>query len=57
VPQTSACGILPLPQGNGEGEDELKRRRRKVEHTDDWQELLPLFGWPEQEAYEELRRS
>lgn len=31
------------------------RRRRKVEHTDDWQELLPLFDWPEQEAYEELR--
>ena len=32
-----------------------ERRRRKVEHTDDWQELLPLFDWPEQEAYEELR--
>lgn len=31
------------------------RRRRKVEHTDDWQELLPLFDWPEQEVYEELR--
>ncbi len=31
------------------------RRRRKVEHTDDWQELLPLFDWPEQESYEELR--
>jgi hypothetical protein len=31
------------------------RRRRKVEHTDDWQELLPLFDWPEQQAYEELR--
>jgi putative transposase len=31
------------------------RRRRRVEHTDDWQELLPLFDWPEQEAYEELR--
>ena len=30
-------------------------RRRRVEHTDDWQELLPLFDWPEQEAYEELR--
>ena len=30
-------------------------RRRKVEPTDDWQELLPLFEWPEQEAYEELR--
>src|SRR5215218_3323452 len=32
-----------------------RRRRRKVEHTDDWQELLSLFDWPEQEAYEELR--
>src|SRR5215207_1183393 len=32
-----------------------RRRRRKVEHTDDWQQLLPLFDWPEQEAYEELR--
>lgn len=31
------------------------RRRRKVEHTDDWQELLSLFDWPEQEAYEQLR--
>ncbi|MBA3791471.1 MAG: helix-turn-helix domain-containing protein [Rubrobacter sp.] len=31
------------------------RRRRKVEHTDAWQELLPLFDWPEQEVYEELR--
>lgn len=30
-------------------------RRRRVEPTDDWQELLPLFEWPEQEAYEELR--
>ena len=31
------------------------RRRRKAEHTEDWQELLPLFDWPEQQAYEELR--
>src|SRR5215218_332713 len=30
-------------------------RRKKAEHTDDWQELLPLFDWPEQQAYEELR--
>lgn len=30
-------------------------RRRKVEPTDGWQELLPLFERPEQEAYEELR--
>jgi hypothetical protein len=30
-------------------------RRCKAKPTDDWQELLPLFEWPEQEAYEELR--
>src|SRR5215213_52652 len=30
-------------------------RRRKAKPTDDWHELLPLFEWPEQEAYEELR--
>jgi hypothetical protein len=33
-----------------------RRGRRKAQPTDDWQELLPLFEWPEQEAYEELRR-
>jgi hypothetical protein len=32
-----------------------RKRRRKVEPTDEWQELLPLFEWPEQRAYEELR--
>ncbi|MDQ3637421.1 MAG: helix-turn-helix domain-containing protein [Actinomycetota bacterium] len=31
------------------------RGRRKVDPTDDWELLLPLFTWPEQEAYEELR--
>ena len=30
-------------------------KRREARPTDDWQELLPLFEWPEQEAYEELR--
>jgi transposase len=30
-------------------------RRKKAEPTDDWQELLPLFDWPEQQAYEEIR--
>lgn len=30
-------------------------RRRKAQPTDEWQELLPLFEWPEQQAYEELR--
>lgn len=27
-------------------------RRRKAKPTDEWQDLLPLFEWPEQEAYE-----
>ena len=27
-------------------------KRRKVEHTEDWQEILPLCWWPEQEEYE-----
>ena len=31
------------------------RGLRKVEPTDDWELLLPLFDWPEQQAYEELR--
>ena len=32
-----------------------RRGRRKVEPTDDWELLLPLFEWPEQQAYELLR--
>ena len=32
-----------------------KKKRERVEHTDDWEELLPLFKWPEQERYEEIR--
>ena len=31
------------------------RRRRKAEHTDEWERLLPLFEWPEQERYETIR--
>jgi hypothetical protein len=27
-----------------------RRKRPKVELTGEWQELLPLFAWPEQEA-------
>jgi hypothetical protein len=30
-------------------------KRRKAQPTDQWQELLPLFSWPEQRNYEELR--
>ena len=31
------------------------RRRRKAEHTEEWERLLPLFEWPEQERYETIR--
>lgn len=33
----------------------VRGRRKKAEPTDDWELLLPLFEWPEQQAYEELR--
>jgi putative transposase len=32
-----------------------RRRRRRVEPTDDWEQLALLCGWPEQVAYEEIR--
>ena len=31
------------------------RRHRKAEHTENWERLLPLFEWPEQESYETIR--
>jgi transposase len=31
-------------------------KRQRVEPTDDWNTLLPLFWWPEQEEYEKLRQ-
>ena len=30
-------------------------KHRKIEPTHEWQLLLPLFGWPEQERYEQIR--
>src|SRR3954464_7038565 len=33
----------------------VRGRPKKAEPTDDWELLLPLFEWPEQQAYEELR--
>lgn len=30
-------------------------KRRRIEPTDDWKFLVPLFEWPEQQDYEELR--
>jgi putative transposase len=54
-PQTGYCGMLPLPRMRGEGGKMGHKKRPKVEPTDDWELLLPLFEWPEQQAYEELR--
>ena len=31
------------------------RRRQRVEHTEDWEQLKLLVKWPEQERYEEIR--
>ena len=33
----------------------MSRRRRQVEHTEDWEQLKLLVKWPEQESYEEIR--
>lgn len=33
----------------------MARRRRQVEHTEDWEQLKLLMKWPEQERYEEIR--
>lgn len=30
-------------------------KRQRIEPTHEWQLLLPLFEWPEQERYEEIR--
>jgi putative transposase len=32
-----------------------RRKRTRVEATHDWEQLVPLFEWPEQENYEEIR--
>lgn len=34
---------------------DARRRRRRVEPTDDWEQLKLLCRWPEQLAYEEIR--
>ena len=46
--------MLPPPRTRGEGEDG-PQQSPKAEPTDEWELLLPLFSWPEQRAYEELR--
>ena len=32
-----------------------RRKRKRIEPTHDWKELVPLFEWPEQENYEVIR--
>lgn len=32
-----------------------RRRRQRVEHTEDWEQLRLLVKWPEQQRYEEIR--
>lgn len=42
-----------------EGEEDMgeagRRRRRRVEPTDEWRQVELLCAWPEQLAYEEIR--
>ncbi len=33
----------------------VRKRRRRVEPTDDWEQVVPLCMWPEQLTYEEIR--
>ena len=35
----------------------MAAKRRCAEPTDDWDTLMPLFWWPEQEEYEKIRQS
>lgn len=34
----------------------MVEKRQRVEPTDDWDTLVPLFWWPEQEEYEKIRQ-
>ena len=34
---------------------DAKRRRRRVEPTEEWEQVGPLCLWPEQLNYEEIR--
>src|SRR5215204_2980732 len=49
--------MLPFPRSwRGDGRmSRRSRRRRRVEPTDDWEQLLLLTRWPEQVRYELIR--
>ena len=32
------------------------RHRKRIKLTGDWDQLVPLFEWPEQEEYERIRQ-
>lgn len=56
--QTSTRGTLPLPRHHIWGERMGgTRRRRRVEPTDEWEQIELLCAWPEQLAYEEIRQT
>lgn len=46
---------LPCTRLERGGKPVSPKKRRKVEHTEDFQEILPLCWWPEQEEYELIR--
>jgi hypothetical protein len=33
-----------------------RRKRARIEPTHEWEQLVPLFWWPEQEEYEKIRQ-
>src|SRR3712207_3197541 len=56
-PRTRARGILLPPRSTQEeGERGMSTNKRgRVRPTHDWHLLVPLFEWPEQKRYEEIR--
>ena len=58
-PLTRARGILLSPRRRrrvrGRGTGMGRSERRRIEPTHEWDLLVPLFEWPEQERYEEIR--
>src|SRR5918994_2658316 len=47
--------VPAAPQSEGGPNMGERRRRSRVEPTDDWEQLQILCAWPEQPAYEEIR--
>jgi hypothetical protein len=54
-PRAAERGILPSPQRRGKGSMGGRKRRGRVEHTDEWERIELLCAWPEQRDYELIR--